>query len=36
MAKYTELMGEYLKNNTLPEIFNETENLKELFIFMLY
>ena len=32
MAKYTELFGEYLKNNTLPDIFDEIENFKSLFI----
>lgn len=32
MAKYTEQLGEYLKNNTLPTIFEEIENFKDLFI----
>ena len=32
MAKYTELFGEYLQNNTLPNIFDEIENFKSLFI----
>lgn len=32
MAKYTITLGEYLKNNTLPEIFGEIENFSELFI----
>ena len=32
MAKYTEQFGEWLKNHSLPDIFNEIENLKDLFI----
>lgn len=32
MAKYTITLGEYLKNNTLPEIFNNIENFSDLFI----
>lgn len=32
MAKYTEQFGEWLKNHSLPDIFNDIENLKDLFI----
>ena len=32
MAKYTEQFGEWLKNHSLPDIFNEIESLKDLFI----
>ena len=32
MAKYTEQFGEWLKNHSLPVIFNDIENLKDLFI----
>ena len=32
MAKYTEQFGEWLKNHSLPVIFDEIENLKDLFI----
>ena len=32
MAKYTEQFGEWLKNHSLPVIFDEIESLKDLFI----
>lgn len=32
MPKYTITLGEYLKNNTLPEIFGNIENFEDLFI----
>ena len=32
MAKYTEQFGEWLKNHSLPVIFNEIDNFKDLFI----
>lgn len=32
MAKYTELLTEYLQNNELPEIFDQIEGFSDLFI----
>ena len=32
MSKYTELLSEYLENNELPAIFDDTLNLHEVYV----